>query len=121
MKCVLVTGGRDYRDSDCVFETLDELKPDLVIEGGAIGADELVRKWAEAHGIHYGIFPANWAKRGKAAGPMRNAIMVKIVKALESAGWECIVVAFPGGRGTASCVSIAVDANLHIRRILDEK
>ena len=119
-KCVLVTGGRDYGNMERVFQELDTLGPDLIIEGGALGADAHARKWAVERGVSYGIFPANWTKHDKAAGPLRNSTMVTVVKALGELGWKCTVLAFPGGRGTASCASIATDAMLLVKRITDE-
>lgn len=118
-KCVLVTGGRDYRDDKRVFDELDLFNPDFVIEGGATGADAMARKWAEQHGVHYATVPALWSAHGKPAGPRRNAVMVTLLKALETFGYECRVIAFPGGPGTRSCVSIAEERELFIKRIED--
>jgi hypothetical protein len=64
--------------------------------------------------------PALWTKFDRAAGPKRNFVMVEILKALAGSGCECVVYAFPGGRGTASCVSIATDAGLHVKKVSDE-
>lgn len=118
-KCVIVTGGRDYANRDRVYTVLDSIGPDLVIEGGATGADQLAREWADERGVHHAIVPALWKKFDRAAGPMRNGVMVEILKALEKAGRECIVCAFPGNRGTASCVSIATDAGLYVKQVSD--
>jgi predicted polyphosphate/ATP-dependent NAD kinase len=45
--------------------------------------------------------------------------MVTICRALEKTGWDVIVVAFPGGHGTASLVSIATDNQLLVRNVED--
>jgi hypothetical protein len=117
MKCVLVTGGRDYSNSERVFAELDRVKPDLLIEGGATGADALARKWAEDRGVHYVAVPALWNSYGNAAGPRRNIVMVSLLAALASSGCDCLVVAFPGGRGTRNCVAAANERKLHVMKI----
>jgi YspA, cpYpsA-related SLOG family len=119
-KCVIVTGGRDYGKRLRVYEALDGIKPDLVIEGGATGADQLARDWADERGVHRATVPALWKKFDRAAGPMRNGVMVEILKALSGSGRECVVCAFPGGRGTASCVSIATDAGLYVKEVSND-
>ena len=86
----------------------------MVIEGGATGADRLCREWARAHGVHTLRVDALWdfyaeqerkgvpgATRGK-AGPVRNSAMVRLAKLLSA-----VVVAFPGGEGTADLVGKA--------------
>ncbi len=117
MKCVLVTGGRGYSDRKTVFDALDALKPNILMEGGAAGADALAREWATKNGAQSVMVPANWNRLGRAAGPVRNTMMVTILKAFEKAGWECSVVAFPGGAGTASCVSIATDNGFVVKKV----
>ncbi len=119
-KCVIVTGGRDYQKRSRVYATLDAARPDLVIEGGATGADQLARDWADERGVHRATVPALWKKFDRAAGPMRNTVMVEILKAFSGSGRECVVYAFPGGRGTASCVSIATDAGLYVEEVPNE-
>jgi predicted Rossmann-fold nucleotide-binding protein len=100
VKKVIVTGGRFYRDFDRVFKTLIELAPDLVIEGGATGADRMARDWAIENGIPFETFNADWATYGKMAGRLRNRRML-------FAHRDAIVVAFPGNSGTEHCVETA--------------
>lgn len=93
---LIICGGRDY-----VFDAKDEAWLDmlrvtegvsLVIEGGATGADFCGRQWAKVRGIPVHTEKADWAKHGKAAGPIRNEKMATL-------GEGCAV--FPGGKGTA--------------------
>ena len=96
---VLVCGGRDYANWQRVYKVLDELhaktKVAVLIQGGACGADLLARRWAEDRGIPSLEFRANWKEHGKSAGGRRNLTML-----LE--GKPDLVIAFPGGRGTAN-------------------
>lgn len=98
----VVCGGRDYADSARVASVLDGLGPTFVIQGGASGADRLARQWCEARGVDFAEIPALWEARGRAAGPRRNALQARVAERLAPSGW--VLVAFPGGRGTASMV-----------------
>jgi hypothetical protein len=105
---VLVCGGRDYLDRDFLFRTLDTLHATTpitgIVHGGAMGADRLAGDWGRANGVPVEVFPAEWVKDGRAAGPMRNAKML--------ASGPNLVVAFPGGRGTADMVAKAKRAGV---------
>lgn len=100
MKKVIVTGGRFYKDFDRVFKTLFELAPDLVIEGGATGADRFARDWAIQNKVPFETFDADWTTHGKMAGRIRNRDML-------FAHRDALVVAFPGNSGTEHCVATA--------------
>lgn len=101
---VLVCGGRGFSDRSGLFRTLDALHAErdfqMLVYGCADGADELARQWALARYIPHIGFPANWAKHGRRAGPIRNRQMLR-------SGKPHLVVAFPGGVGTQSMISIA--------------
>jgi hypothetical protein len=94
---VLVTGGREFKDAELLNSTLTKIHNDipitLIIHGGAKGADRLAGEWANANKIICMVFHADWSKHGLAAGPIRNSEMLKEIPDL--------VVAFPGGPGTA--------------------
>jgi YspA, cpYpsA-related SLOG family len=111
---VLVCGGRDYRDVGCVKDTLFCLhaqeKITTIIEGGASGADCYAAEWADEYGITLQTFRADWKKHGRSAGPIRNQQML-------DEGKPDLVMAFPGGRGTADMVARAVKANVRVRLI----
>lgn len=112
---VLVCGGRNYRDRQRVFAELLSLHLripiTLVIHGGASGADGLAHSWAERFGVQSKVFQAAWDKHGKAAGPIRNSQML-----LENPD---LVLAFPGGRGTADMVNKAKNAGVQVLFITD--
>ena len=116
MKFVLVTGGRDYSNAAHLEKVLQEIDPDVVMEGGSTGADQLARRWAQSTGRFAVLVPANWEYHGKGAGPRRNELMVQMISALRRAGHEVSAVAFPGGRGTAGCTKLAEDAAIIVRK-----
>lgn len=106
---VLVCGSRDYDDREAVFAALDDVKPAHIIEGGAKGADRLAQYWAKKNlpkeNLH--TFEADWKGRGKAAGPIRNQQMI-------DEGKPDLVLAFPGGHGTADMVRRAKRAGVEV-------
>ena len=53
-----------------------------VVSGGAAGADRLGEAWATRNGIPVKRFPADWARFGKGAGPVRNREMALYAEAL---------------------------------------
>lgn len=101
---VLVCGGRDYADEEHLTAVLDRLyaaDPEMcIIHGGAPGADTMAGQWAKERGLPVLQCDANWVYYGKAAGPIRNQWMLQY-------GQPDLVVAFPGGRGTADMVTRA--------------
>lgn len=99
---VLVCGGRDARDHRPIYDALDKLRPvpDLIITGGALGVDVMAEQWAASAGIPCAVFKPYWDKFGKAAGGLRNSWMLRF-------GQPTLVVAFPGGSGTANMVQKA--------------
>lgn len=101
---VLVCGGRDCQEVDLIHKTLNAIHAEgpitLLIHGAAKGADWWAGQWAVSNGIDVCTFPANWAHHGKPAGPRRNTVMLLYSE-------PNLVVAFPGGSGTADMVKKA--------------
>ena len=123
MRRVLVTGSRSWKDRKTVWDALwaeleyahytlgTEL---LVVHGGCpTGADDIADRWAygmNAMGwpVKVERHPADWETHGKAAGPMRNQLMVDL-------GAE-VCHAFPLGesRGTRHCMGRAMAAAIPV-------
>lgn len=109
---VLVCGGRDFTDSVFIVNTLFRLEEEYgdfteVIHGGARGADTEAGRFAQLRHAKEIVFRASWEKHGKAAGVIRNQRML-------DEGKPDLVVAFPGGRGTADMVRKARAANVPV-------
>jgi hypothetical protein len=110
---VLVCGGRTFGDWELLVGVLDGLKPmqaSVIIHGAAPGADTLAGRWAELRRVPIESFPAEWEKHGRAAGPIRNAQML-------AEGKPDLVVAFPGGRGTANMCKQARAAGVEVLEV----
>ena len=106
---VLVCGGRNYDARTVLYGVLDGIHRadgiDAVITGMARGADMLAHDWAVSQGIVVNPFPADWETHSRAAGPIRNQQMI-------DQGKPDLVVAFPGGSGTADMVRRAATAGI---------
>ena len=82
----------------------------LVLHGGARGADAAIGRAAGQLGWCSLAMPAQWQQHGRAAGPIRNRELLQQAIARAEAHTfpgslaSVLVVAFPGGPGTASLV-----------------
>jgi hypothetical protein len=115
MTTILVCGGRDYDDWRTVWRVLDGVANRFnvhvrIVHGGATGADQLAARWARETGQEAIAYPADWKAHGRAAGPIRNALMLEREK-------PDLVVAFPGGRGTADMVAKARAASVDVLEV----
>ena len=111
---VLVCGGRDYDDREDFFwhmtHTFDGWRECTIISGCARGADSLAIDFADTYNLECLKFPADWDKHGRGAGPIRNQQML-------DEGKPDLVVAFPGGRGTANMVARSKKAGIEVIEI----
>ena len=108
---VICCGGRDYNEPDRIYKFLDRVhscRPIKVLIHGACkygGADKHAEDWARSREVDYVGIPAKWKKIGhKGAGPRRNKKMLLTEPHL--------VIAFPGGSGTANMIKQATEAGV---------
>lgn len=111
---IIVCGGRDFDDFAFLDRVLTRLHMgndaiEVIVTGGCTGADKLAAEWGSACDVAVVVYEADWKKHGRAAGPLRNAVMAQ-------AGAD-LVVAFPGGRGTADMISKAVAAGIPVQQM----
>jgi len=128
---ILVCGGQDFANPGkhrrgtpgwdkadlqrvFIFETLFEITKGMdeycIIAGGAPGADTAAVACAMVHWVEFKEYPADWKKYGPSAGPIRNQQMI-------DEGKPDLVVAFPGGHGTADMVARAKKAGIPVKEI----
>lgn len=101
---VIVTGGRDWANSDAICGALDRLlrrhgnelkvrhgacypKEDSRGERPLVSADWLAELWCKANGLQSYPVPANWSL-GPKGGPMRNEEMARMGADLCLAFWD---------------------------------
>lgn len=128
---VLVCGGRNYSNMRCVHRVLRKLDSfktiDTIVHGDASGADNHGKTWALANSRKTIPYPAKWddlttpgavVRVGKygpynvMAGFQRNLLMVTKER-------PDLVVAFPGGTGTANMVKLARELKIPVMEIHD--
>ena len=119
---VLVTGSRDWPYPSVVESELNRVLANLpmtetltVVEGACpTGADAFAYQWVfkalKAGGpVKSERHPADWAKHGKAAGPIRNQEMIDLGADLCLAFWH------NASRGTHNCYTRASVAGIPVR------
>lgn len=137
-KRILICGGRDFgnmqgveqgtslyeerkKQYQFILSYLDSLFPvdeedesswlppsgTCIISGKATGADSAGADWAILNYTLLEEYPADWKKYGKRAGFIRNTQML-------NEGKPDLVIAFPGGRGTAMMVRLALMAGVEV-------
>jgi len=79
---VAVVGSRTFGDYETLCKVLDEVGVeiggiDLIVSGGAKGADSLSERYAEEHDIPTLIFIPDWEKHGRVAGMIRNSDIIE--------------------------------------------
>jgi len=100
-----VIGSRTCTAPKKVFPVLQRLLTpgDIIISGGAKGADKLADQFAKENEYAFMEYPAMWNIHGKAAGPIRNQQIID----------DCDeVIAFWDGssRGTKNTLGLAKEA-----------
>lgn len=118
---VIIAGSRNFNDQDLFdnsihdilikYET-DELE---IVSGGCSGADIMGEEYAEEWDIKCAVFPADWNKYGKAAGPIRNEQMARYAAEADYG----MLIAFPVGesRGTRNMIKLAKQYGLEVNVI----
>jgi predicted Rossmann-fold nucleotide-binding protein len=112
---IVAGGGRDllWLPAQIAAVLLARTSGQLVhglLHGGARGADRTIGRAAFQLGWSVEVLPADWRRHGRAAGPIRNRELLELAisraEALSSAAApvSVLVVALPGGAGTASLV-----------------
>ena len=111
---VLVCGGRYYDDSYKMMRVMDKAHEKYmiteVVTGAASGADTLAEEWAKTNRIAYRGMPAQWDKWGRSAGAIRNSLMLDVYI-------PDMVIAFPGGEGTAHMINAAKNKNIKVVKV----
>lgn len=121
MTRVIIAGSRKFCNYPKMLEALrlyigykyiDDLE---IISGHAPGADALGEKFARDCGYKLKIFPAEWDKYDRAAGPIRNEQMAKYASEADKG----ILVAFPIGEsiGTRNMITLAKRYGLEVHVI----
>jgi len=116
---LLVAGSRTFNDYDFMFTKLLKILSQTdwngleILSGGAKGADELGRTFAEVFNIPFKLFPAKWDEHGKSAGFIRNKAMVNYCT-------HCVVFWDGKSKGTKHTIDLCKQGGIPIRIVLFE-
>ena len=111
---LIVAGSRDFNGYNVIAKHIDAWWKEhddgtelYIISGGAKGVDALGERYAEAHGVLFRVFQADWNQYGRSAGPRRNR---------EMAGHADALLAFPVGPswGTRNMIEQAESHGLSV-------
>ena len=110
---VIIAGGRDFNNYPGLAKAMDQLLANVtdeivVVCGMAQGADRLGERYGKERGYSIRYFPADWDRKGRGAGFIRNEEMAKNADALV-AFWDC------QSRGTKHMIETAKKHKLDIR------
>ena len=107
---LLISGDRNWKNKPLIKDTITYLFPEIVIQGGAPGADKIASTEAKNLGIEVLEFKAEWDRYGKGAGPIRNQKMI-------DEGKPDLIVAFHDditkSSGTADMLIKAAENNIY--------
>lgn len=114
---VLVTGSRSYANYTRMKEEIVNSGADIIIHGGAKGADSLAGEVATQRGLVCRVYQAQWDKFGKAAGSKRNQEMLDKEHTKDEP--VDLVLAFPveGSIGTLDMMRRAERAGIPVKVI----
>jgi hypothetical protein len=105
MSKLAVVGSRDY-DEKSVIELLGLIGADVehntIVSGGAKGADSGGRSYALHTDMQYIEFLPDWDKHGKAAGYIRNKLIIEEA--------DCCIAFWDGkSKGTRHSIDLCLD------------
>jgi hypothetical protein len=109
-----IVGSRSFTKTSFAFEILDRVRAttsvDLVVSGGAAGADTIAELWARARSIATRVFKPDWTRNGRRAGFLRNVSIVTNADKL-IAFWDGV------SRGTLHSINLARLRNIPVQVI----
>lgn len=112
---LIIAGTRTFNDYELlrleVMRFLEGQIPDLVITGGARGADTLGDNFASAMLFKREVMPADWDRYGKAAGNRRNMSMAQRAT-------HCICFWDGKSRGTKNMIQLAKKHRLQLKVVM---
>ncbi len=113
-KRIVIAGSRYFNDyalfcavvNKCICRIKNKYEL-IILSGHCCGTDLMAERYARENDLKLEIFPADWQRFGRSAGPKRNKQMVDIA--------DYAIAFSSGGRGTASLINIAQQKGIPIR------
>jgi hypothetical protein len=106
-----IIGSREFNDYELVKSVMSDYQNvEVIVSGGARGADTLGERWASENGVKTLIFKPDWDKYGKSAGFIRNKDIVRN---------SDLIIAFWDGqsKGTKSSIDLCENYKVKVKVI----
>jgi hypothetical protein len=103
---IAIIGSRTFSDYDflCLLMKTINIDIDEIVSGGASGVDSLAEHYANENNIPIKIFKAEWNKYGKAAGFIRNKLIIEYA--------DKVIAIWDGkSKGTKNSIDLATKQN----------
>ena len=123
---ILICGGRHFDNYNLLESTVTNYliqqgiknKNLEIVSGHCPGADLLGEKFSKEHKTALRVFPAQWTRYGKAAGPLRNKEMINYLSSFDNK----LVIAFvsPNSKGTRNTIALARKLKINVIEIAYE-
>lgn len=117
---IVICGGRHFNDYEQLKTTITnflkqrkiEIENVEIVSGHCQGADILGEQYAKEYGLNLTIFPADWQRYKRKAGPIRNKQMIEYIMQTENKA----VIAFvsENSKGTKQTVLLAKRAGIFV-------
>lgn len=117
---IVICGGRHFNDYEQLKTTITnflkqrkiEIENVEIVSGHCQGADMLGEQYAKEYGLNLTIFPADWQRYKRKAGPIRNKQMIEYIMQTENKA----VIAFvsENSKGTKQTVLLAKRAGIFV-------
>ena len=117
---IVICGGRHFNDYEQLKTTITnflkqrkiEIENVEIVSGHCQGADMLGEQYAKEYGLKLTIFPADWQRYKRKAGPIRNKQMIEYIMQTENKA----VIAFvsENSKGTKQTVLLAKRAGIFV-------
>ena len=109
---VIVTGSRNWSNTLALDRVLRELHPEVIIHGGALGADSQAHRYARAKGIIAIVHFPDYDKHGRRAPLERNIAMLEAYP-----GAVVVACPLPEGTGTQHTMREAKKRGMTIHEV----
>ena len=94
---IIVSGSRNFTDYNYLMNKLDHLieahsyQNIEIVTGDAKGVDTLAVQYASERGYELRIYPADWERYGRGAGPHRNYAMANYAQNSGILSWPFLL------------------------------